>query len=242
MESELEGYLDVEERQGQKIQRDNLKRLSKEMLRHGRVFAFGCLMLLIATAAALIEPRLFGYAIDEAIVPQTLGLSAHPHDHCIFWSFAFARAMTIANMYLFELLGQRVTQDLRCRLFSHLQRLPITVYRQEPCRASAHARDERHRIAWGNVHRRIRFDDRKRDHGAGDPDLADRPRCEAGFDRGKRHADPDRVVDPFQFEASRFLPRGTKQTVGPQCISRRESSRDESGASLQSPEAASRAL
>ena len=27
-------------------------------------------MLFLATAAALIEPRLFGYAIDEAIVPK----------------------------------------------------------------------------------------------------------------------------------------------------------------------------
>jgi ABC-type multidrug transport system fused ATPase/permease subunit len=40
--------------------------------------------------------------------------------------------MMIGQAYSFEVLGQRVTRDLRIRLFSHLQRLPISVYDKTP--------------------------------------------------------------------------------------------------------------
>jgi ATP-binding cassette subfamily B protein len=129
--SGLEGYLDVEERDSKQIQRDNLKRLLLEILKQPSTLFWGCVMLLVATGTALVEPRLFGYAIDGAIVPRD-------------WSYlktltivyllviCVRAATTIGQGYLFEKLGQEVTQELRCRLFSHLQRLPITVYDKNP--------------------------------------------------------------------------------------------------------------
>ena len=92
---------------------------------------FGVAMIGLGTFATLLEPRLFGYAIDEAIVPrdwdrlQQLAL--------IYLIIVIARVgAVIAQGYLFEWLGQRVTQELRVQLFSHLQRLPVTVFDQQP--------------------------------------------------------------------------------------------------------------
>jgi ATP-binding cassette subfamily B multidrug efflux pump len=129
--ADLEGYLDVEERDSREVQQHNLKRLFKEILGQPGTFTAGCAMLLVATVAVLIEPRLFGYAIDEAIVPKRWDLLQRV---AIFYLLVtcIRAATTIAHTYLFELLGQRVTQNLRCRLFSHLQRLPITIFDKNP--------------------------------------------------------------------------------------------------------------
>jgi ATP-binding cassette, subfamily B, multidrug efflux pump len=129
--NELDSYLDAEERESRSIEKGSLKRLTHELFRHPGPFFWGTLMIVVATIAALVEPRLFGYAIDEAIIPKK-------------WQFlqqltilyllvvCVRAATTIAQSYLFEVLGQRVTQDLRCRLFSHLQRLPITIFDKNP--------------------------------------------------------------------------------------------------------------
>lgn len=129
--SGLDAYLDVEERESRKIQPDNLRRLIHEILRHSGPLAGGFAMIGVATFAGLMEPRLFGYAIDEAIVPkrwdrlQELG--------ALFFGVVCLRVIgTIGQGYLFELLGQRVMQDLRCQLFDHLQRLPLSVYDKNP--------------------------------------------------------------------------------------------------------------
>jgi ATP-binding cassette subfamily B protein len=127
----LEGYMDVEERESQKIQAGSLKRLNEEILRHLGPFISGNLMILIATAAALAEPRLFGYAIDEAIIPKNWSLLQNLT--IIYLLVTCIRtSTTIAQTYLFEILGQRVTQELRVKLFSHMQRLPVSVYDKNP--------------------------------------------------------------------------------------------------------------
>ena len=127
----MDAYLDAEERESQKIRTDNLGQLIHYILRHRGALVGGAALIGVGTFAALLEPRLFGYAIDEAIVPGKLeflrGLSI------IYLLIISVRAAAvIGHAYLFELLGQRVTQDLRCELFAHLQRLPISVYDKNP--------------------------------------------------------------------------------------------------------------
>jgi ATP-binding cassette subfamily B protein len=81
--------------------------------------------VIFGTSAALLEPRLFGYAIDEAIVPKDwdklriIGT--------VFFFVVCIRVLSAARQgYFFELLGQKVTQDLRVQLFAHLQSLPVS--------------------------------------------------------------------------------------------------------------------
>jgi ATP-binding cassette subfamily B protein len=128
---DIKRYLDGDELASQSVQAGTARRLLGATLRHPGPLAGGLLFVTIATAATLIEPRLLGYAIDEALVPRDNAklttLTA------IFLALIVARvAATIAQTYLFEVLGQSVTQDLRMAVFSHLLRLPLSVHDRNP--------------------------------------------------------------------------------------------------------------
>lgn len=129
--SELDAYLDLEERESRRVGRGTLRRLAREILAQPGPFWGGLAMILLATAGALMEPRLFGYAIDEAIVPRDWGLLRRLS--VFFFGAVLLRVGAgIAQAYLFELLGQRVGLELRTKLFSHLQRQPLSVYDRNP--------------------------------------------------------------------------------------------------------------
>ncbi len=106
-------------------------RLLASLLSHPGLLILGSLAVVTSTAAALVEPRLLGYAIDDAIIPR---------DHrrltelaTLFGLLTLVRAgSTVAEAYLFEMLGQAVTQDLRVAVLSKLQRLPPSVHDREP--------------------------------------------------------------------------------------------------------------
>ena len=83
--------------------------------------------LLLATAAALAPPPLATLAIDDGIVPHDVGtlnlvVVAFVVSALVLW------AATWVETYLVGWVGQRVLQDLRVEVFSHLQRLSIGFY------------------------------------------------------------------------------------------------------------------
>lgn len=131
LNKELECYLDVEERDQKKVQPQTLRRLFRIMLKHHWVLIFGFVTILFGTTAILLEPRIFGYAIDDAIIPRRW-------DHLKILGLFFVIVTlvrvgaAIQQGYLFELLGQKVTQDLRMGLFSHLQRMPVSLFDKNP--------------------------------------------------------------------------------------------------------------
>ncbi|MFL5813683.1 MAG: ABC transporter ATP-binding protein [Bdellovibrionia bacterium] len=129
--SGLEAYLDVEEREAKAIGKGHLSLLIREILKHRSPLVAGCAMIVLGTVATLLEPYLFGYAIDHAIVPKNWELLVRLAV-ATFGLISVRIAMMIGQAYSFEVLGQRVTRDLRLRLFSHLQRLPISVYDKTP--------------------------------------------------------------------------------------------------------------
>lgn len=128
----LESYLETDEKvDARSVQPGSVLRLFALMGRYRLAMVLGLFLILGGTFAALLEPRLFGYAIDEAIVPkrwdrlQQLGL--------IYLLVVIVRVgAVIGQNYLFEWMGQRVTQLLRTQLFSHLQRLPMSVFDRQP--------------------------------------------------------------------------------------------------------------
>jgi ATP-binding cassette subfamily B protein len=85
------------------------------------------LALVIATAAALAPPYLAGRAIDDGIRGKDLNALT-----LITVLFLVAAALnwaaTYAQTYLVSWVGQRALQDLRLRIFSHLQTLSIGFY------------------------------------------------------------------------------------------------------------------
>jgi len=130
-DSILENYLDVEERESKQINPENLRNLTPWILKHSGPFYGGIGMILLETSAILLEPWLFGYAIDAAIIPRNWHFLVKIATFFLLATCIRVSAV-IAQGYLFELLGQRVCQDLRIALYSHLQRLPIGVFDRNP--------------------------------------------------------------------------------------------------------------
>jgi ABC-type multidrug transport system fused ATPase/permease subunit len=99
-----------------------------ELLRpyRGRVILL-LVCLPVATAAALAPPYLLGRAIDDGVrAGNTRALALIV---AIFVAAALvAWGATYAQTYLVNWVGQRALQDLRSRIFAHLQRLSIGFY------------------------------------------------------------------------------------------------------------------
>jgi ABC-type multidrug transport system fused ATPase/permease subunit len=89
------------------------------------------LALLVGTAASLAPPLLAKIAIDD-------GISKHDTTTLLLvvLAFLFAAvlvwAMTYVQTYLVGWVGQRALADLRIRIFTHLQSLPIGFYESRP--------------------------------------------------------------------------------------------------------------
>ena len=87
--------------------------------------------LLLGTGASLAPPLLAKAAIDD-------GIGRHDTNTLVLVVIAFLLsavlvwAMTYAQTYLVGWVGQRVLADLRIRIFSHLQTLPIGFYDTRP--------------------------------------------------------------------------------------------------------------
>jgi ATP-binding cassette subfamily B protein len=131
----LENFLETEEREQRRFQNltfsQSTVRMMRLILKHPRPFLGGATLIVLGTCAAILEPRIFGYAIDEAILPgrwerlKGVGL-------VLFLTIGVRISSAIQQTYLFEVLGQRVTQDLRLQLFSQLERLSLTVHAKHP--------------------------------------------------------------------------------------------------------------
>jgi ABC-type multidrug transport system fused ATPase/permease subunit len=85
------------------------------------------LALVFATAAALAPPPLAKLAIDEGIVPGDVAalnwiVVGFIASALVYWG------ATYAQTYLVGWIGQRVLQDLRIRVFAHLQTLSVGFY------------------------------------------------------------------------------------------------------------------
>jgi ABC-type multidrug transport system fused ATPase/permease subunit len=99
-----------------------------ELLRpyRGRVILM-FLALGFATAATLAPPPLAKLAIDEGITPGDVGVLnlvvlAFIFSALVYWGASYAQT------YLVGWVGQRALQDLRIRVFEHLQSMPVSFY------------------------------------------------------------------------------------------------------------------
>jgi ABC-type multidrug transport system fused ATPase/permease subunit len=97
-----------------------------------RVRAYATLVaLIVGTAATLAPPLLARAAIDDGIEKsdiKTLVLVVI----AFLFSALLVWAMTYVQTYLVGWVGQRALADLRIRIFTHLQTLPIGFYESRP--------------------------------------------------------------------------------------------------------------
>ncbi len=126
--------LDVEERDPTRtppVQKAHVVRLFRTMFKYPRVFALGMLSVLVGIFCTLLEPRIFGLAIDEAILPKNWDRLVQ-FTAIYFVVTAVRTGAVVAQGVLFESLGQKVSHDLRRSLFAHIQSLPMSLFDKNP--------------------------------------------------------------------------------------------------------------
>jgi len=127
----LEKELELEEQFAKKIDGKTFRALLSHVFNYPLLLISGLILIFIATISSLYEPFLFGKAIDEALIKKDI--------HSLYWFvflfliIEFVRVTsTILHSYLFSKLGQNVMQDLRIRLYTHLQCLPVRLFDKTP--------------------------------------------------------------------------------------------------------------
>ena len=110
-------------------------RLMKRLLRYLRPYRWkvlaAVLLLIAASAVALVGPWLTKEAIDEAIPAgdyRLLGILSA----IFFASLVLSGALDYANTILTTWIGQHVMLDLRAQIFGHLQRLQLQYFDRHP--------------------------------------------------------------------------------------------------------------
>lgn len=127
----LDHYVEAEDFRSKRPSMNVVRRVLSDLFEERGIFTLGAALILVGTLATLSEPRLFGYAIDHAILPKDLGLVK---SLAILYLFVTGTRVLclIGQSYLFENLAQRMMDRLRTRLFAHLQALPISTYDKTP--------------------------------------------------------------------------------------------------------------
>lgn len=131
MSSALDHYVEAEDFKSKRPSLTIVVKVLRDLAREKRAFIVGVLLVLFGTIATLYEPRLFGRAIDQAILPKDYSLLARM-TLFYFGLIAFRIAAVIGQQYAFEILTQNMMQKLRLRIFSLYQRLPVATYDRTP--------------------------------------------------------------------------------------------------------------
>ncbi len=130
-DSDLESFLEKEERESVGLKSSTFLQLMAIILRHPKALWRGLFMIVVGTVSTLLEPRIFALAIDDAILPKRWDRLQWIGGGFILVTCTRVLA-AVQQGYFFEVLGQKVTQDLRVTLFSHLQRMPVGIFDRNP--------------------------------------------------------------------------------------------------------------
>ena len=123
----------------------------------GRV-ALMFVALLVATGAGLAPPYLAGQAIDSGIVAGDVGRPRPDRRRLRRRRRSSTRPPPTPQTYLVGWVGTRALQDLRERIFAHLQSMSIGFFTRRSPGVLISPHDQRHRGAQPARHRRRRDD------------------------------------------------------------------------------------
>ncbi len=127
----LDHYVEAEDFRGRRPSGAIVRRLLGDVVNEKAPFALGVGLVVAGTAATLYEPRLFGRAIDDAVLSKDLSLLAR--FAVAYFGLILVRIVSvIGQQYAFEILAQRLMQRLRLQIFSLYQRLPISTFDATP--------------------------------------------------------------------------------------------------------------
>ncbi len=108
-----------------------MKRLLSYAAQYWYLFVLAILLLFASTAADLIRPFLMGLAIDDFIkAGDTASLNRMGLYFLLLVIAGFL--FNLLQIYVLSYAGQSIIYNLRQRLFSHLQRMPLSYFDKNP--------------------------------------------------------------------------------------------------------------
>lgn len=131
MSTTLDHYVEAEDFKSKRPSLTVVGKVLRDLSGEKKPFILGALFVVLGTCATLYEPRLFGRAIDQAIIGKNYSLLGRMT--VLYFGLILLRVtMMIGQQYAFEILTQSMMQRLRLRIFSLYQRLPIATYDRTP--------------------------------------------------------------------------------------------------------------
>lgn len=108
-----------------------IKKLWSFISPHKWLIVFSIALLPLIAGLQLVQPYLIKTAIDENISKANLeGLNLIAV--IFFCSLIFQYLITFLQQYILQVSGQRIILDIRTKLFSHVQRLPLSFFDKNP--------------------------------------------------------------------------------------------------------------
>ncbi|MBM4055451.1 MAG: ABC transporter ATP-binding protein [Planctomycetes bacterium] len=108
-----------------------IRKLSSYIVRYKALGILSLVIVVAATILFLMGPYLFGYAIDHGIGKGNLPLLYKMA--IVLFGIKTARLLLIViQSYNLQLIGQKVTMDMRMELFHHIQSLPVSFFDKNP--------------------------------------------------------------------------------------------------------------
>ena len=129
--NKFEKWIDEENREKMNLDRASFARLFAYVNRHFSLVALSVFLILLGTALGLFETRIFGWMIDQAIIPKDI-VRAKRFAMIYLFAEVLRWLSIVIYTYLFSKIGQGVMQDMRIDVFSHLQGLPTATFDQNP--------------------------------------------------------------------------------------------------------------
>src|SRR5689334_18193873 len=117
----------IKEERVQSKQAHALKRLARAFYPYKVQVILVLISILLTTLLGLVNPLIVRYIFDEAIAKHRLGLLLLLVSIMVAIPI-LAGVVGVGQMYLSNLIGQRIMRDFRNNLYNHLQRMSLQFF------------------------------------------------------------------------------------------------------------------
>ena len=108
-----------------------IRKLLSYILRYKALGILSLFIVIAGTILFLMGPYLFGYAIDHGIVNGDISL-LYKTAIALFGMKTLRLLLIVIQSYNLQMIGQKVTMDMRMELFQHIQSLPVSFFDKNP--------------------------------------------------------------------------------------------------------------
>jgi ATP-binding cassette, subfamily B, multidrug efflux pump len=106
----------------------NLIRMLRYFKPHMSLLIFGMFFALLINLSELLNPYITKLVIDDYITGNNTGLSIELLGALYFFTVIFGSVFNYIQVYILNLMGQKIMVNIRVELFSHIQRLPLSFF------------------------------------------------------------------------------------------------------------------